>query len=298
MEIQIPIHRAKHNAKRRAKRRSRMQPGTTANGDTWTQDFSETKTKASDTMLDNQLSQKLKLLGNGHNNEKQAIQQFQHYLTGKHKSRLLWIVRLGTCSIEFSQLFIVPPLSIVYYLLSCLNLSLDVSVWYTCFLLFRERDSDKDGKVNFKEFFHGLFDFVRNYDEEGQNPPHEFDNSTEAPARKLFAELDKDGDRYLYDFFSFYKTWKLAYVIPSWLTFLFSLGCFVDLLDIFVTQFRVATCLVDTCQMQNCYQSLVNSIHQSVTTPSNRQITSYHRYSFNWRGLCSTCLEMKNNLCT
>ncbi|PSR90937.1 Calumenin like [Actinidia chinensis var. chinensis] len=63
----------------------------------------------------------------------------------------------------------------------------------------RERDSDKDGKVNFKEFFHGLFDFVRNYDEEGQSPPHESDNSMEAPARKLFAELDKDGDGYLSD---------------------------------------------------------------------------------------------------
>ncbi|XP_057481583.1 uncharacterized protein LOC130768527 [Actinidia eriantha] len=63
----------------------------------------------------------------------------------------------------------------------------------------RERDSDKDGKVNFKEFFHGLFDFVRNYDEEGQSPPHESDNSTEALARKLFAELDKDGDGYLSD---------------------------------------------------------------------------------------------------
>ncbi|KAI5678536.1 hypothetical protein M9H77_09486 [Catharanthus roseus] len=30
----------------------------------------------------------------------------------------------------------------------------------------RERDAHRDGKVNFKEFFHGLFDMVRNYDEE------------------------------------------------------------------------------------------------------------------------------------
>lgn len=63
----------------------------------------------------------------------------------------------------------------------------------------RERDSDKDGKVNFKEFFHGLFDFVRNYDEEGHGPSHGSDDSAEAPARKLFAELDKDGDGYLSD---------------------------------------------------------------------------------------------------
>ncbi|KAI7995609.1 hypothetical protein LOK49_LG11G00048 [Camellia lanceoleosa] len=63
----------------------------------------------------------------------------------------------------------------------------------------RERDSDKDGKVSFKEFFHGLFDFVRNYDEESHNPSHESDDSTDAPARKLFAELDKDGDGYLSD---------------------------------------------------------------------------------------------------
>ncbi|XP_059656175.1 uncharacterized protein LOC132303105 [Cornus florida] len=61
----------------------------------------------------------------------------------------------------------------------------------------RERDTDKDGKVNFKEFFHGLFDFVRNYDEEAHNSTHESDDSMEAPARKLFAQLDKDGDGYI-----------------------------------------------------------------------------------------------------
>ncbi|KAK3009713.1 hypothetical protein RJ639_014566 [Escallonia herrerae] len=61
----------------------------------------------------------------------------------------------------------------------------------------RERDTDKDGKVNFKEFFHGLFDLVRNYDEEGHNASQLLDNSLDAPARKLFAELDKDGDGYL-----------------------------------------------------------------------------------------------------
>ncbi|KMT02568.1 hypothetical protein BVRB_9g202550 [Beta vulgaris subsp. vulgaris] len=61
----------------------------------------------------------------------------------------------------------------------------------------RERDTDKDGKVNFNEFFHGLFDLVRNYEEEGHghNSTHHTDDSIETPAaRKLFNELDKDGD--------------------------------------------------------------------------------------------------------
>jgi hypothetical protein len=61
-----------------------------------------------------------------------------------------------------------------------------------CFL--RERDTDKDEKINFKEFFHGLFDLVRNYDEESHNSSHQSDDSMEAPARTLFAQLDKDGD--------------------------------------------------------------------------------------------------------
>ncbi|XP_071693525.1 uncharacterized protein [Rutidosis leptorrhynchoides] len=63
----------------------------------------------------------------------------------------------------------------------------------------RERDTDKDGKVNFKEFFHGLFDLVRNYDEEFHNASHENNDSLESPARSFFAELDKDGDGYLSD---------------------------------------------------------------------------------------------------
>ena len=61
------------------------------------------------------------------------------------------------------------------------------------FFFYRERDTDRDGKVNFKEFFHGLFDLVRNYDEESHN---DTDNSMDAPARGLFAQLDKDGDGY------------------------------------------------------------------------------------------------------
>ncbi|GAB4851970.1 hypothetical protein Ancab_016161 [Ancistrocladus abbreviatus] len=63
----------------------------------------------------------------------------------------------------------------------------------------RERDTDKDGKVNFNEFFHGLFDLVRNYDEDTLNSSHHADDSSEAPAKKLFAELDKDGDGFLSD---------------------------------------------------------------------------------------------------
>ncbi|CAL5210219.1 unnamed protein product [Lathyrus oleraceus] len=62
----------------------------------------------------------------------------------------------------------------------------------------RERDSDRDGKVNFKEFFHGLFDLVRNYDEEeSHTDSHHSDNPMDVPARKLFAQLDQDGDGYL-----------------------------------------------------------------------------------------------------
>lgn len=62
------------------------------------------------------------------------------------------------------------------------------------FAFFRERDSDKDGKVSFKEFFHGLFDLVRNYDEE-VHTSHSSDDS-DASAKQLFAQLDKDGDGY------------------------------------------------------------------------------------------------------
>ncbi|KAH6771056.1 Calcium-binding EF hand family protein [Perilla frutescens var. hirtella] len=60
----------------------------------------------------------------------------------------------------------------------------------------RERDGDKDGKVNFNEFFHGLFDLVRDY-EETANSSDESNDSLEAPAKVLFTQLDKDGDGYL-----------------------------------------------------------------------------------------------------
>ncbi|RWR78091.1 calumenin [Cinnamomum micranthum f. kanehirae] len=61
----------------------------------------------------------------------------------------------------------------------------------------RERDTDRDGKLGFKEFFHGLFDLLRDYEEVGHNTSHESDDMMEAPAKKLFAELDKDNDGYL-----------------------------------------------------------------------------------------------------
>ncbi|PIA35410.1 hypothetical protein AQUCO_03500056v1 [Aquilegia coerulea] len=61
----------------------------------------------------------------------------------------------------------------------------------------RERDTDRDGKLNFKEFYHGLFDLVRDYDIEEHNASHESDNVMEGSAKILFGQLDKDGDGYL-----------------------------------------------------------------------------------------------------
>ena len=69
--------------------------------------------------------------------------------------------------------------------------------------ILEKQDTDKDGKVNFNEFFHGLFDLVRNYDEEGHNSSHSSDDSMETPAKRLFSQLDKDGDRYLYELLMF-----------------------------------------------------------------------------------------------
>ncbi|XP_042063841.1 calumenin-B-like [Salvia splendens] len=63
----------------------------------------------------------------------------------------------------------------------------------------RERDRDKDGKVNFEEFFHGIYDLIRNYVEPHDTDEHESDDSNEASAKMLFVLLDKDGDGYLSD---------------------------------------------------------------------------------------------------
>ncbi|KAK9115502.1 hypothetical protein Sjap_014449 [Stephania japonica] len=63
----------------------------------------------------------------------------------------------------------------------------------------RERDTDKDGKLNFKEFFHGLFDLVRTYDDEDHNSSHHSNAAMERPAQTMFSQLDKDGDGLLSD---------------------------------------------------------------------------------------------------
>ncbi|XP_013628581.1 PREDICTED: calumenin-A [Brassica oleracea var. oleracea] len=63
----------------------------------------------------------------------------------------------------------------------------------------RERDSDKDGKIGFEEFYHGLFDTVRNYEEDNHNATHPYHDLPEGPAKQLFSQLDKDGDGYLSD---------------------------------------------------------------------------------------------------
>lgn len=62
--------------------------------------------------------------------------------------------------------------------------------------LFRERDKDKDEKLNFQEYFNGLFDSLQNYDEV-YNPTDQSDTSVEAPAKKLFSQLDQDNDGYV-----------------------------------------------------------------------------------------------------
>ncbi|XP_031505916.1 uncharacterized protein LOC116268396 [Nymphaea colorata] len=61
----------------------------------------------------------------------------------------------------------------------------------------RERDTNKDGKIDFQEFFHGLFDMIRNYDDPDHNASHVFETSREVPAKKLFGELDRDNDGYV-----------------------------------------------------------------------------------------------------
>ncbi|URE43291.1 calcium-binding EF hand family protein [Musa troglodytarum] len=59
----------------------------------------------------------------------------------------------------------------------------------------RERDKDKDGKLNFQEYFNGLFDLIRK--EDVYNVTYESDSSTDAPAKRLFSQLDHNNDGYL-----------------------------------------------------------------------------------------------------
>lgn len=55
----------------------------------------------------------------------------------------------------------------------------------------RERDKDNDGKLNFQEFYNGLFYSVRHYDDETSTDDS---NGSDAPARKSFSQLDLDND--------------------------------------------------------------------------------------------------------
>ncbi|XP_042008534.1 calumenin-like [Salvia splendens] len=59
----------------------------------------------------------------------------------------------------------------------------------------RERDTDKDGKISFKEFYHGIYDLIRSHDEGVHDLSHE--PAEEAPAKLLFSQLDKNGDGFL-----------------------------------------------------------------------------------------------------
>ncbi|URE20842.1 calcium-binding EF hand family protein [Musa troglodytarum] len=53
----------------------------------------------------------------------------------------------------------------------------------------RERDKDKDGKLNSREYFNGLLDLIKRYDDV-YNFTHESDTSAKAPATKLISQLD------------------------------------------------------------------------------------------------------------
>lgn len=67
-------------------------------------------------------------------------------------------------------------------------------VWHflLSFVCFRERDSNKDRVLDFQEFFHGIYDLIRNY-EDPQHDGDESDDSHEVAAKILFNQLDRDG---------------------------------------------------------------------------------------------------------
>ncbi|THU60682.1 hypothetical protein C4D60_Mb07t15350 [Musa balbisiana] len=60
----------------------------------------------------------------------------------------------------------------------------------------RERDKDKDGKLNSQEYFNGFLDLIKRYDNVYKFT-HESDTSAEAPATKLFSQLDHSNNGYL-----------------------------------------------------------------------------------------------------
>ncbi|XP_038892509.1 calumenin-B-like [Benincasa hispida] len=67
---------------------------------------------------------------------------------------------------------------------------------WLCADVVRERDNDKDGKLNFSEFFPRIFDLVRRVDEDYSSLNWD-DDELEARAKKMFSNLDKNSDGYL-----------------------------------------------------------------------------------------------------
>lgn len=67
----------------------------------------------------------------------------------------------------------------------------------TCFsLIFQGSDKEKDGKLNSQEYFNGLLDLIKRYDD-----VYKFtrtDTSAEAPATKLFSQLDHSNNGYVH----------------------------------------------------------------------------------------------------
>jgi hypothetical protein len=61
------------------------------------------------------------------------------------------------------------------------------------YAIFRQRDKDGDGKLNFEEYFSGLHDHIHGYDDEHADISH-IGNITVAKER--FSKLDKDNDGY------------------------------------------------------------------------------------------------------
>ncbi|CAL9061563.1 unnamed protein product [Musa banksii] len=61
-------------------------------------------------------------------------------------------------------------------------------------LIFQGSDKEKDGKLNSQEYFNGLLDLIKRYDD-----VYKFtrtDTSAEAPATKLFSQLDHSNNGY------------------------------------------------------------------------------------------------------
>ncbi|KMZ68117.1 Calcium-binding EF hand family protein [Zostera marina] len=70
-------------------------------------------------------------------------------------------------------------------------------IHWLCTEEIRERDRDKDGKLNFQEFFRGLFDSLKDYSEDSNASHHDSPDSSETSAKKLFSQIDRDNDGFL-----------------------------------------------------------------------------------------------------